>query len=194
MVLERSPRVPKCTEGGNWAWKLGIRFRTVSATSIVFAPGCFCTCNVTARSAVVAVYTQEEFSSFSTLSTTLATSFNRIGDPLRQDTTMLPNATALNISPLVLRLNACLGPDSVPVGEFVFQAEMAAETSLMPIFLATSLSGSSCTRTAYLAAPCTCTCETPLSMAMRGAIMFSAKSSSSASGSVCDVRYSWKIG
>src|SRR5258708_33920097 len=117
MVLERSPRVPRCTDGGNWAWKAGIRFRTVSATSMVFAPGCFCTCNVTARSAEGAVYTQEEFSSFSTLSTTLATSFSRIGETLRQDTTMLPNAAALNIFPLGLSLNACLVPHSLPLGD-----------------------------------------------------------------------------
>jgi hypothetical protein len=45
---------------------------------------------------------------------------------------------------------------------------------LRPIFWAWSLSGSSCTRTAYFDAPWTCTCETPLTIEMRGAIIVSA--------------------
>jgi hypothetical protein len=44
----------------------------------------------------------------------------------------------------------------------------------MPIPCACKRSGSICTRTAYFEAPWTCTCETPFTIAMRGAIIVSA--------------------
>jgi hypothetical protein len=44
----------------------------------------------------------------------------------------------------------------------------------MPIRCAWSLSGSSWTRTAYFAAPCTVTWETPFTIEMRGAMIVSA--------------------
>src|SRR5260370_881074 len=48
----------------------------------------------------------------------------------------------------------------------------------MPMLWAFSLSGSTCTRTAYFCEPCTCTCDTPLTIEMRGASTGSATSSS----------------
>ena len=141
---------------------------------MVLAPGCFITCMLMARSILPPVYIQAAFMSFSTLSTTLATSFSRTGVPLRQATTTCENPAASVNSPLVFSVKACRVPCSVPVGEFGFQFAMAWLTSLMPIFLLTSLSGSSCTRTAYLVAPDTCTCDTPLTIEMRGAMMVSA--------------------
>jgi len=112
--------------------------------------------------------------SFSTLSITLATSPSRMGVPWRQATTNWEKPAASFNSPLVFSVNAWRGPCIVPVGEFGFQLEMAWLTSLMPIFLPTSLSGLSWTRTAYLVAPPTCTCDTPLTVEIRGAIKVSA--------------------
>ena len=68
----------------------------------------------------------------------------------------------------------------------------------MPISCARSLSGSTWTRTAYFCAPCTCTCDTPLTIEMRGASRFSAYSSSVDIDSVLDVSascmMSWSAG
>ena len=47
---------------------------------------------------------------------------------------------------------------------------------------------------ANFADPCTCTCETPLTIEMRGAMTFSAKSSRTGSASVFDVRFNIRIG
>ena len=57
---------------------------------------------------------------------------------------------------------------------FTFQFVSAFVISFKPMFCACSLSGSSWTCTAYFAAPCTCTCDTPLTIEMRGATTFSA--------------------
>jgi len=65
-------------------------------------------------------------------------------------------------------------PNNWPVGRFTFQFCSAVSISLIPIRWAYSLLGSTCTRTAYFAAPNTCTCDTPLTIEMRGASWFSA--------------------
>ena len=54
----------------------------------------------------------------------------------------------------------------------------------MPMLRAASLSGSTCTRTAYFCAPNTCTRETPLTMEMRCASSVSAYSFTVYMGSV----------
>src|SRR5258708_37868433 len=91
-------------------------------------------------------------------------------------------------------LNVEVGPNSCPVGRLTFQFWIAWSISLRPIFCAYSLSGSICTRTAYFDEPCTCTCEPPLTIEMRGAIIDSAKSSSVESGRVSDVTLAVRIG
>ena len=56
----------------------------------------------------------------------------------------------------------------------------------MPMPRAASLSGSTCTRTAYFCAPKTCTRETPLTMEMRCASRVSAYSLTVYMGSVVE--------
>ena len=73
--------------------------------------------------------------------------------PLRQATTSGRNAAAFISWPLACMLKAWCGPYSVPVGMLTFQSCSAWSTSLMPICRAASLSGSTCTRTAYFGAP-----------------------------------------
>ncbi len=91
-------------------------------------------------------------------------------------------------------VNVDWGPNSCPVGEFTFQFWSAVSTSFSPMPCAFSLFGSSCTRTAYFCAPFTVTCETPLTIEMLGAIMFSAKSSTADISIEFDVRLRKRIG
>ena len=82
----------------------------------------------------------------------------------------------------------------MPVGILTFHACSAWSTSFSPICCAASLSGSTCTRTAYLAAPHTFTWATPLTCEMRCAIVVSAYSFSFDSGSVGELSASIRIG
>src|SRR5512143_1963195 len=91
-------------------------------------------------------------------------------------------------------LKARCGPCNVPVGRLTFHLLKALSTSLIPICLAASLSGSTCTRTAYLVEPKTLTWATPVTMEIRCAISVSAYSSSVQSGKVGDVRASIMMG
>ena len=72
----------------------------------------------------------------------------------------------------------------MPVGRFTLALLIALATSSMPMLCAASLRGSTSTRTAYFAAPNTFTCATPLTIEIRCAIVDSAYSSMSDSGSV----------
>jgi hypothetical protein len=67
-----------------------------------------------------------------------------------------------------------VGPKSVPVGRLEFEPLIAAATASMPICRAASCVGSMSTRTAYLAAPNTLTCATPVTIDRRCAMTFSA--------------------
>ena len=78
--------------------------------------------------------------------------------------------------PLDSMVKACFSPFSRPVGRLVLLEEMARCTSSIPMLCAASLSGSTCTRTAYFCSPKTCTRETPPTMEMRCASMVSAYS------------------
>ncbi len=76
----------------------------------------------------------------------------------------------------------------------MFQSLMAVPTSSRPIWCAASLLGSTCTRTAYLADPNTCTCATPETIETRCATIVSAYSSRSESRIVDEVTKKLRIG
>src|ERR1039457_2244807 len=193
MFFDRSPRTWSLTEGGSCDWNVGSRRRTLSVTSIVLLPGCRMITSVMARAATAGLpsrplaYSQDEFLSSSTLSLTVARSCSRTGAPLRYVTTIGRNAAASFSMPFAWTLYDVVGPYTVPVGTFTFQFCSAASTSFSPTCRAFSLSGSTCTRTAYFCEPKTCTCATPCTIEMRCAIMRSPYSSSCHSGSVGDV-------
>src|SRR5579885_391631 len=69
---------------------------------------------------------------------------------------------------------------------FTFQSCRVPATSLSPICRAASLSGSTCTRTAYFCVPNTITCATPETMEMRCAMVVSAYSSTVQMGKVSE--------
>src|SRR2546422_6435300 len=71
----------------------------------------------------------------------------------------------------------------MPVGRFTLPAAMPPATSSIPMPRVASALGSSWMRTAYLAAPYTCTCATPLTVERRWAMKVSAYSSSADSDS-----------
>ena len=109
-------------------------------------------------------------------SITFPSSPRRIGAPLRIATTRLRNSVAFRSCPEACSVNDWLGPIRTPAGEFEFPWLMAACTSSMPIPRAAMAPGSSCTRTAYLDEPYTCTCATPVTVDTRWARKVSAYS------------------
>ncbi len=92
-------------ERGNWDWSCGITARMASVTAMVLARRLAHDLKSWMdRSWVVALYIHAACLVFSTLSTTLAISFNRTGAPFLQDTIMLPNCAAFYNSALVVRV------------------------------------------------------------------------------------------
>ena len=74
-----------------------------------------------------------------TLSITLATWSSRTGRPLRYDTTICRNSSALFSCPFARMLYVVCGPNNCPVGCVTFQFCSAASISLMPDLLGLEL-------------------------------------------------------
>src|SRR6185436_18767907 len=97
-----------------------------------------------------------------------------------------PYFSARSSWPLARTVKVCSAPYIVPVGSDTLEFWIALATSSTPIACADSLRGSRSTRTAYLAAPKTCTCATPLTIEIRWAMVDSAYSLITGSGSVAE--------
>jgi hypothetical protein len=86
------------------------------------------------------------------------------------------------------------GPNSVPVGRFTLPRPIASATSSIDRLRAASWRGSTSTRTANFCAPKIPTCATPSIIEMRCAMLISAYSLMSESGSVAELSVRNRMG
>ena len=178
MFTERSWRMPRCTDGGSCASSAGSTARTASATSITFVPGCFCTSSVIARC-------WKSFVMYHARCVSDLDAVEDVGDLVE------PHRPAVavrddDLPELVRVVQLPLGHDAVGglrpeqlSGRLRHVPVLQRRVDLVDADLLrlAACSGSTWTRTAYFAAPCTVTCDTPFTIEMRGARMSSAYSS-----------------
>ena len=159
---DRSKRVSSDTDAGSCSRNVGSSALTASTTATTFVPGCLRIGSMIARSPL----NHPVCLSSSMPSKTWLTSSSRTGLLPRYAMIIGAYACAFISWPLVCTTNV-LSPYIVPVGRLTFAFEMADATSSIPMPCAASFFGSTSTRTAYLEAPYTCTCATPLTIEIR---------------------------